>query len=46
MFSGFEVNRSLGGMTAVVILSNLFIDWLMLPPVMRLLDDKRNKSMA
>ena len=46
VFSGFEVNRSLGGMTAIVILSNLFIDWLMLPPVMRLLDDRRNKSMA
>ena len=46
VFSGFEINRSLGGMTAIVILSNLFIDWLMLPPLMRLLDDRRNKSTA
>lgn len=38
VFSGFEVNRSLGAMTAVVIMSNLFIDWLMLPPVMRIMD--------
>ena len=46
VFSGFESNRSLGGMTAIVILSNLFIDWLMLPPLMRLLDDRRKKSTA
>ncbi|PKP78927.1 MAG: hypothetical protein CVT81_01625 [Alphaproteobacteria bacterium HGW-Alphaproteobacteria-3] len=40
-FSGFEVNRSLGAMTALVILSNLFIDWLMLPPVMRIMENAR-----
>ena len=40
-FSGFEVNRSLGAMTALVILSNLFIDWLMLPPVMRIMENSR-----
>jgi hypothetical protein len=33
-------------MTAIVILSNLFIDWLMLPPLMRLLDDRRKKTTA
>ena len=44
VFSGFEINRPLGGMTAIVILSNLFIDWLMLPPLMRLLDDRRKKQ--
>ncbi|MGV8996536.1 MAG: efflux RND transporter permease subunit [Parvibaculaceae bacterium] len=38
--SGFEVNRSLGAMTTVVILANLFIDWLMLPPLLRLIDRK------
>lgn len=42
-FSGFEVNRSLGAMTALVILSNLFIDWLMLPPVMRIMENSRAK---
>lgn len=41
MFSGFEVNRTLGAMTALVILANLFIDWLMLPPVMRILENSR-----
>ncbi|MGB5091705.1 MAG: MMPL family transporter [Parvibaculum sp.] len=41
VFSGFEVNRSLGAMTAIVIMSNLFIDWLMLPPVMRIMDRTR-----
>ncbi|MBX3446779.1 MAG: MMPL family transporter [Parvibaculaceae bacterium] len=41
VFSGFEVNRLLGAMTALVILSNLFIDWLMLPPVMRILENSR-----
>lgn len=41
VFSGFEVNRLLGAMTALVILSNLFIDWLMLPPVMRILENFR-----
>tara|TARA_R110000868_G_scaffold137612_1_gene351175 strand:- start:2577 stop:4823 length:2247 start_codon:yes stop_codon:yes gene_type:complete len=38
--SGFEVNRSLGAQTTIVILANLFIDWLMLPPLLRLLDRK------
>lgn len=38
-FSGFEVNRALGAMTALVIMSNLFIDWLMLPPVMRIMEN-------
>ena len=42
-FSGFEVNRSLGAMTALVILSNLFIDWLTLPPVMRIMENSRAK---
>lgn len=41
VFSGFEINRSLGAMTALVILSNLFIDWLMLPPVMRIMENSR-----
>lgn len=41
VFSGFEVNRSLGAMTAVVIMSNLLIDWLMLPPVMRIMDRRK-----
>jgi len=41
VFSGFEVNRSLGAMTAIVIMSNLFIDWLMLPPVMRIIENSR-----
>ena len=45
VFSGFEVNRSLGAMTALVILSNLFIDWLMLPPVMRILENSRARRM-
>lgn len=44
VFSGFEVNRSLGAMTALVILSNLFIDWLMLPPVMRILENSRARA--
>lgn len=39
--SGFEVNRSLGAQTSIVILANLFIDWLMLPPLLRLMDRKR-----
>ncbi len=38
IFSGFEVNRSLGAQTTIVILANLFIDWLMLPPLLRLMD--------
>lgn len=42
-FSGFEVNRSLGAMTALVIMSNLFIDWLMLPPVMRIMENARQR---
>lgn len=45
-FSGFEVNRSLGAMTALVILSNLFIDWLMLPPVMRIMENSRARAAA
>lgn len=44
VFSGFEVNRSLGAMTAVVIMSNLFIDWLMLPPLMRIMDRPRSSA--
>ncbi|MEQ8268125.1 MAG: MMPL family transporter [Parvibaculum sp.] len=44
VFSGFEVNRSLGAMTALVIMSNLFIDWLMLPPVMRILENSRSRA--
>lgn len=46
VFSGFEVNRSLGAMTAVVIMSNLFIDWLMLPPLMRIMDRQRPKTVS
>ena len=44
MFSGFEVNRTLGAMTALVIIANLFIDWLMLPPVMRILENMRTRA--
>lgn len=44
VFSGFEVNRSLGAMTALVIMSNLFIDWLMLPPVMRIMENARARA--
>ena len=44
--SGFEVNRSLGAMMTVVILANLFIDWLMLPPLLRLIDRKTIKPAA
>lgn len=44
VFSGFEVNRSLGAMTALVIMSNLFIDWLMLPPVMRIMENSRSRA--
>lgn len=40
--SGFEVNRSLGAQTTIVILANLFIDWLMLPPLLRLMDRRKN----
>ena len=43
--SGFEVNRSLGAQTTIVILANLFIDWLMLPPLLRLTDRNREKSL-
>ena len=39
--SGFEVNRSLGAQTTIVILANLFIDWLMLPPLLRLFDRRK-----
>ena len=42
--SGFEVNRSLGAQTTIVILANLFIDWLMLPPLLRLTDRDRKKT--
>ncbi|MDO8422553.1 MAG: MMPL family transporter [Parvibaculum sp.] len=42
--SGFEVNRSLGAQTTIVILANLFIDWLMLPPLLRLIDRKSSRS--
>ncbi|MEP2829414.1 MMPL family transporter [Parvibaculum sp.] len=45
VFSGFEVNRSLGAMTALVIMSNLFIDWLMLPPVMRIMENARSRAL-
>lgn len=41
MFSGFEVNRTLGAQTSIVILANLFIDWMMLPPLLRMMDRKR-----
>lgn len=41
--SGFEVNRSLGAQTTIVILANLFIDWLMLPPLLRLMDRRANR---
>lgn len=41
--SGFEVNRSLGAQTTIVILANLFIDWLMLPPLLRLIDRKSKR---
>ncbi|MBX3496711.1 MAG: MMPL family transporter [Parvibaculum sp.] len=44
VFSGFEVNRALGAMTALVIMSNLFIDWLMLPPVMRIVENSRLRA--
>jgi predicted RND superfamily exporter protein len=43
--SGFEVNRSLGAQTSIVILANLFIDWLMLPPLLRLMN-RRPKANA
>ena len=46
IFSGFEVNRTLGAMTAIVILANLFIDWLMLPPVIRLVENSRARAEA
>ncbi|MFZ3033975.1 MAG: MMPL family transporter [Parvibaculum sp.] len=41
--SGFEVNRSLGAQTTIVILANLLIDWLMLPPLLRLVDREKKK---
>ncbi|HEY4343801.1 MAG TPA: MMPL family transporter [Parvibaculum sp.] len=41
--SGFEVNRSLGAQTTIVILANLFIDWMMLPPLLRLMDRRLNR---
>ncbi len=44
IFSGFEVNRSLGAQTSIVILANLFIDWLMLPPLLRIMDRQRLRS--
>lgn len=42
--SGFEVNRSLGAQTSIVILANLFIDWMMLPPLLRFMDRKREHA--
>lgn len=42
--SGFEVNRSLGAQTSIVILANLFIDWMMLPPLLRFMDRKRERA--
>ncbi len=42
--SGFEVNRSLGAQTSIVILANLFIDWMMLPPLLRFMDRKRERT--
>ena len=44
--SGFEVNRSLGAQTSIVILANLFIDWMMLPPLLRLMDRRRARAAA
>ncbi len=44
VLSGFESNRSLGAMTALVIMSNLFIDWLMLPPLMRIIENARMRA--
>jgi len=41
VFSGFEVNRSLGAQTSLVILANLFIDWFMLPPMLRFMHDRK-----
>lgn len=41
MFSGFEVNYALGAQTSIIIVANLFIDWMMLPPLLRLIDRKR-----
>jgi len=32
-------------MTALVIMSNLFIDWLMLPPVMRIIENARPRAL-
>lgn len=42
--SGFEVNRSLGAQTSIVILANLFIDWMMLPPLLRFMDRNRGRE--
>ncbi|MEN6541856.1 MMPL family transporter [Parvibaculum sp.] len=44
MFSGFEVNYTLGAQTSIIILANLFIDWMMLPPLLRLIDRPRAPS--
>jgi predicted RND superfamily exporter protein len=44
--SGFEVNRSLGAQTSIVILANLFIDWLMLPPLLRLMSRRAQAKAA
>jgi len=41
ILSGFEVMRALGAQTAIVIAANLFIDWLMLPPLLRLWDSRK-----
>ncbi|KAB7738545.1 MMPL family transporter [Parvibaculum sedimenti] len=44
MFSGFEVNYALGAQTSIIIVANLFIDWMMLPPLLRLIDGKRARA--
>src|SRR5690606_21651102 len=46
VFSGFEVNRSLGAQTSLVILANLFIDWFMLPPMLRFMHDRKASRAA
>ena len=43
MFSGFEVNYALGAQTSIIIVANLFIDWMMLPPLLRLMDRRRTR---
>lgn len=36
VLSGFEVNRSLGAQTAIIISAALLVDWFLLPPLLRL----------